>query len=117
MHRVYGKRAHCTRFAGDVLKQFLSVSVGMLAMERTARFLAGTFCILGHIAPIYFHFKGGKGVLAAATMVLMMDPVMFLILFAFFALIVLIFRYISLGSMMAGRLSCACEFQNQNNHG
>lgn len=102
MHRVYGKTGALYTLLGDVLKQFLSVSIGMLAMGRDGAFLAGTFCILGHIAPIYFRFRGGKGVLAAATMVLMMDPIMFLVLFAVFALVVLIFRYISLGSMMAG---------------
>lgn len=102
MHRVYGKKGALYTLAGDVLKQFLSVSIGMLAMGTDGAFLAGTFCILGHVAPIYFHFKGGKGVLTAATMVLMIDPLMFLILFAVFVLVVLIFRYISLGSVMAG---------------
>jgi glycerol-3-phosphate acyltransferase PlsY len=110
MHRVYGKKGALYTLGGDVLKQFLSVSIGMLVMGLDGAFLAGTFCILGHIAPIYFHFKGGKGVLAAATMVLMMDPVLFVILFAFFALIVLIFKYISLGSMMAGFVYPALVF-------
>jgi len=110
MHRVYGKKGALYTLLGDVLKQFLSVSIGMLVMGRNGAFLAGTFCILGHIAPIYFRFKGGKGVLAAATMVLMMDPIMFLVLFAVFALVVLIFRYISLGSMMAGFVYPALVF-------
>jgi len=115
MHRVYGKKGALYTLLGDVLKQFLSVSIGMLVMGRNGAFLAGTFCILGHIAPIYFRFKGGKGVLAAATMVLMMDPIMFLVLFAVFALVVLIFRYISLGSMMAGFVYPALVFlQNQS---
>lgn len=110
MHRVYGKKGALYTLAGDMLKQFVSVCIGMLAMGTDGAFLAGTFCILGHIAPLYFHFKGGKGVLAAATMILMMDPLMFVVLFIFFTLIVLIFKYISLGSMMAGFVYPALVF-------
>ncbi|HAN20668.1 MAG: acyl-phosphate glycerol 3-phosphate acyltransferase [Clostridiales bacterium GWF2_36_10] len=104
MHRVYGKKGALYTLGGDMLKQFLSVVLGMLVYGEGGAYLAGTFCMLGHIAPIYYHFKGGKGVLTAATMVLLIDPLIFVCLFAIFVLIVLIFKYISLGSVMAGFL-------------
>jgi len=102
MHRVFGKKGAVYTLVGDIIKQVLSVAIGMLTMGVEGAYLAGTFCILGHIMPVFYRFRGGKGVLTAATMVLLIDPVIFVILFIVFALVVLILRYISLGSMMAG---------------
>lgn len=102
MNRVFGKKGALYTLGGDVLKQIFSAFIGLLVFGVGGIYIAGTFCILGHIAPVYYHFKGGKGVLTAATLVLLVDPVIFLCVFTVFALVVLIFKYISLGSMMAG---------------
>lgn len=102
MQRVYGKKGALLTLGGDILKQIVSIFIGLLIFGENGAYIAGTFCIIGHIAPIYYRFRGGKGVLTAATMVLLIDPVIFLCLFALFAFVVLIFRYISLGSIMAG---------------
>ena len=63
-------------------------------------YLAGLFCVLGHIFPIFFKFKGGKGVATVAAMVLTLDPVCFLILILLFILIVATTRFVSLGSVV-----------------
>ncbi|PKM62006.1 MAG: acyl-phosphate glycerol 3-phosphate acyltransferase [Firmicutes bacterium HGW-Firmicutes-21] len=110
MYRTYGKKGALYTLAGDILKQVISVLFGVAIMGINGAFLAGTFCMIGHIAPVFYRFKGGKGVLTAATMILIIDPLNFLVLFAVFALIVLIFRYISLGSMMAGFIYPALVF-------
>lgn len=101
MHRVYGKKGALLTLGGDMLKQFISIIVGIIVFGENGAYIAGTFCMLGHIAPVYYRFKGGKGVLTAATMILLIDPKIFLILLLTFVLVVLIFRYISLASMAA----------------
>ncbi len=101
MHRVYGKDGALLTLAGDIAKQVLSVLVGILLVGQTGAYLAGLFCILGHIFPIYYRFKGGKGVLTAATMILCIDPMIFAVLFVIFALTLLITRYVSLSSIIA----------------
>ncbi len=101
MHRVYGKDGAVYTLAGDIGKQIVSVLIGVLLLGPTGAYVAGTFCILGHIFPVYYGFKGGKGVLTAATMILIIDPAIFAILFIIFALVLAITRYVSLSSIMA----------------
>lgn len=102
MGRVFGKKGVWPTLAIDVAKQFLSVVIGIVLWGETGAYLAGLFCMVGHIAPVFFHFKGGKGVLTAGVMILLIDYQVFLIDFALFAVIVLISRYVSLGSVIAG---------------
>lgn len=102
MTRIYGKQGMLLTLLGDTLKQFLSVLIGILLCGELGAYFAGVFCMLGHIAPIYYHFRGGKGVLTAAVMILMIDWQVFLIEFLIFAFTVLTTRYVSLGSVIAG---------------
>lgn len=62
-------------------------------------YIAGFFAIIGHIFPIYYGFKGGKGVLVASSILLVIDPVTFCIVIPFFILVVAISKYISVGSI------------------
>ena len=57
--------------------------------------------ILGHNWPLYFGFKGGKGVLTSFAIMLFIVPVPTLIAFGIFIVIVAITRYVSLGSIIA----------------
>lgn len=102
MARVFGKKGALFTLLGDVAKQFLSVLIGIIVWGEWGAYLAGVFCMFGHIFPLYYHFRGGKGVLTAATMILMIDWQVFLIAFALFLLTVLITQYVSLGSIIAG---------------
>lgn len=101
MHRVYGKDGAIYTLIGDIAKQIISVFVGILLLGQTGAYLAGLFCMLGHIFPIYYKFKGGKGVLTAATMILCIDPMIFAVLIVIFALVLLLTRYVSLSSIIA----------------
>ncbi len=100
MMRTYGKSAAAFTLLGDALKAILSGIIGYAAIGMYGAYIAGMFCILGHMFPIYYKFKGGKGVVTAYASILMCDPVVFLVLLLIFVIIVAFTKYISLGSVM-----------------
>ena len=104
MLRTYGKGAAGLTLLGDVLKTVVGCLLGLLLLGESGGYVAGFFCIIGHIFPIYYGFKGGKGVLALATMVCVLNWQTFLVLFTLFVLIVSFTKYISLGSVMCSLL-------------
>ena len=61
----------------------------------------GLFCLLGHMFPCMFHFKGGKGILSGGTLVWLLDWRVGLIAWGLFAALWLLTRYVSLGSVCA----------------
>ena len=119
MFRIYGKSAAGLTLLGDILKTVLSVLIAGIFFGFNyvsgisvgyACYIAALFCIIGHIKPIYYGFRGGKGVLCCATAVLVLAPIVFLVLFVSFVLIVYVSRYISLGSIVvAGLLPIALQ--------
>ncbi len=100
MMRTYGKGPAALTLLGDMLKTLLGMFVGTCLLGINGAYIAGLFCVLGHIAPVFYHFKGGKGVAATAMMLLYIDWVVFLIMLTIFVLIVASTKYLSLGSVM-----------------
>lgn len=100
MMRTYGKKAAGLTLLGDALKAVVACLLGYALLGQMGAYIAGLFCIIGHMFPLYYRFKGGKGVVTAAVTVLMCNPFVFLILFVLFVVIVLCTKYISLGSVM-----------------
>ncbi len=101
MMRTYGRKAAALTLIGDALKAVVSCSIGYLVLGQMGAYMAGLFCIVGHIFPIYYKFKGGKGVVTAGITILMCNPIAFLIVITIFLIIVIFTRYISLGSVMS----------------
>lgn len=109
MLRTYGKGAAGLTLLGDMLKTGLAILLGAIlfgfnyaggiSMGDGMCYVAGLFAVIGHIFPIYYGFKGGKGVLATATMALILSPLPFAILLVLFIIIVWISKYVSLGSV------------------
>ena len=69
--------------------------------SELAGVIAGACVILGHNFPLYFGFKGGKGVLTTLAVMLMLAPIPAVISLIAFIVVVAISRYVSLGSMVA----------------
>ncbi len=101
MMRTFGMKAAGITFAGDILKAVAAVLLAWLLRGYVAAYIAGFACFIGHILPCFCQFKGGKGVLCAAAMMLVLDWRIFLVLVATFALGALITKYISFGSILA----------------
>lgn len=101
MYRVYGKKGAIYTLIGDSLKGMICAVIGYVFLGYTGAYAASFFCIIGHMFPIYYKFQGGKGVLTAAGALLLLDPPIFLILFAIFAIIALSTKYVSLASIMS----------------
>lgn len=90
--RVAGKKASALTFLMDFLKCAASVVIGYLILThfaskygmdpsfaRLGMYAAGFMCIMGHMYPVYFGFRGGKGVVTASAMMCMLDWRVFLV--------------------------------------
>ena len=115
--RSGGKGLGAATFLLDVLKGCAAVWVGGLLGElllpempfRDAQAIAALAAVIGHMFPVWLHFRGGKGVATGFGVFLVAAPLAALAAITTFALILLISRYVSLASIIgAGELSCVC---------
>lgn len=105
MARIYGKKAALFTILGDILKGVVAVVVGSFLMGATlGGYFAGLVCVTGHVFPVFYGFRGGKGVATAAAVILVVNPTVFLVVLGLFALTVLLTRYVSLGSCLAAAI-------------
>lgn len=113
--RTQGKLAALFVLLGDILKGVISIIAVSLIFRFVlgidtyscaegftwVNYMAGIFAVLGHIFPIYYGFKGGKGILVTFSTMLAINWIPALILLGIFGIIVAITRYVSLGSIIA----------------
>ncbi len=85
MFRVFGLRMGALTFVFDCLKGVISCLVARLvfgnATEQaiaTAGYIAGLFAVIGHVFPVYYGFKGGKGVATGMGVMFVMQPIVML---------------------------------------
>jgi glycerol-3-phosphate acyltransferase PlsY len=108
--RNLGKTAAFFVIIGDVLKGVIACLAGLYiignveGMGKLGVMLGGVSAVIGHNWPVYFGFKGGKGILTSFSVVLMMDWKIGLMLFGVFLITVAATRYVSLGSVLASAL-------------
>lgn len=110
--RTLGWKAGAITFLGDCLKCVLAVLVvrSIFAQQPNIELLAmysGLGAVLGHNYPCYLQFKGGKGIATTAGLVLSINPLIFLMLFIVFVIILLTTKYVSLGSLVIAVLLVA----------
>ncbi len=117
--RSHGKGLAALTTLGDVGKCVLSVLLaqfvwfplcGEPVFAYYGSYVAGLFCVLGHMYPLFFGFRGGKGVLTILGMMLVLDWPVALIGLAVFIVVVLLSRMVSLGSILAGVSLCVSIF-------
>ncbi|MCL2068736.1 MAG: glycerol-3-phosphate 1-O-acyltransferase PlsY [Oscillospiraceae bacterium] len=105
MLRTYGKGLAAVTFLGDFLKAVGAVilvrllGVNLPGFEADAGYLAGIFVIIGHLFPLYFRFKGGKGVASSLGVIMMVNPGIFAIVLLCSLPLIFITRIISLASV------------------
>lgn len=97
--RLMGVKAGALTFIGDVIKAILACVIGFWLCGRYGGMLAGLCVILGHNWPIFFGFKGGKGVASSTAVMLVLYPVPALVSYVVAILLIWITKMISVGSM------------------
>lgn len=111
MLRVLGRRAALPVFILDVLKGFVAVALlGLLKYDDNIsdawlinlKIIAVFAAVLGHIFPVFAHFKGGKGVATLVGAVLGIHPITVLLCFGVWFVVLMITHYVSLASMIGG---------------
>ena len=109
--RTYGKLPALLTTVGDVGKSFVAVHLGQLIFSSLmgaeplvdpicGAYLAAIFCVIGHSRPVFFGFRGGKGVLVGAGDALATEPWVCLALLVVFLIEFAITRIVSLGSII-----------------
>ena len=106
-YRTYGARYALPVLLLDMGKTAASTMIGGYMFQclyedwTLGVLVAGLGCIIGHVFPAFYGFKGGKGILAGSILVIMLDWRMALVAWGLFVLAVVLTRYISLGSITA----------------
>jgi len=108
--RVLGKKAGIPVFVFDVFKAYLSAKLVIFfpyLIPGTPHYvnlqlLFGVTAVIGHIFPVYAKFKGGKGVASLLGLALALAPIPALVAFGVFLVTLIITKYVSLSSLMAG---------------
>ena len=105
--RVLGKKAGAIVFAGDFFKCFIVIHLVKFIFKNSAADIlpliglyGATGCILGHNFPVQLNFRGGKGIACTAGLLAAFDVRIGVIALLTFLAIVIVTRYVSLGSMV-----------------
>ena len=112
-HRTFGGGLTAVVILTDVLKAVVALWLSGVVLRLfgtgegdlafvIAKYWAALFCLLGHMFPCMFGFKGGKGILSGGTVALMIDWRIALVVWGGFLVLVILTRYVSLGSVWAG---------------
>lgn len=98
----------------DVLKAVVAVFVGIWLVKAyvpgawaidpraLAAYWSGLFCLLGHMFPFNFQFRGGKGILSGGTIAIIIDWRVAIVVWGGFLILAILTRYVSLGSSSTG---------------
>ena len=103
--RTYGWKLAIPTLLGDFLKGVAAVYVGEWLFGHygvtvlSGQFVAGLFVLLGHVFPLFFKFRGGKGAMTSLGIMVIIDYRAFLVVIAVAAIIIIASKYVSLASI------------------
>ena len=100
--RTVGKRGALLVVLGDCLKTIVAILLAKMLTDNatTAIYIAGIGAVLGHNFPLYFKFRGGKGIVVSAVSIIFADPIIGCLVALLAIFIMLVSRYVSLGSIL-----------------
>ncbi len=99
--RSAGKILGIVTLIGDIAKGFIPTFIAVCSGEPVLIVaLVGLAAFFGHLFPVFLKFKGGKGVATGAGVFLAINPLVVFISFIFFLIVFLIWKYVSLGSLI-----------------
>lgn len=99
--RNFGMKAGVMTLLGDMLKTFVAMGIGALLGGDLGEAIAGIACLLGHAFPIFFEFKGGKGISVGAVVAAFIGWPHFFFVIGLFIIGVVLTKIVSVGSVMA----------------
>lgn len=82
-----------------VFQYFCNLNATPMVIAQYGAYIAGIACVIGHIFPVFFGFKGGKGVLTSAAMIALIDWRVFIIVILVFIIVFLFTKIVSLSSI------------------
>ena len=101
MLRTFGPKAAVATLLLDFGKAAIATLLGRLLFGLWGQALAGFFVGFGHMFPLYYRFRGGKGVACFGIVALVINPLAFLIIVGTFLIVLIGTRFVSLASVMA----------------
>jgi glycerol-3-phosphate acyltransferase PlsY len=106
MLRLGGKKVAALTLLGDMLKGLVAISLAsMLTADHTTLALVGMAAFLGHLYPVFFGFRGGKGVATALGVLMGVSWMVGLGAIVTWLFMAKVFRYSSLAALTAAVLS------------
>lgn len=110
-YRTFGGPLTLVVILTDVVKAIIAVLIGSAVLGTVlggamgsvfGKFLAGLFCMVGHMFPCMFKFKGGKGILSGGAIAIMIDWRLALVCWGGFLILAILTKWVSLGSLSTG---------------
>lgn len=99
--RVFGKKIGAMAFILDVLKGIFAVYVGYKIFGYDGKLIAGFFVVIGHNWPLFFKFKGGKGIATSFGVLLSIHWPTAVLTLMIFIIVAITTKYISLSSILS----------------